>query len=128
MQRSEVRNPVTVLLLSMFTCGVYAIYYLFFVMPEDLNRGLGREEFNGVKELLLTLVTCGVWGLWYQWRVCEALVEVQRSWGVEPVMDAPIMFVMAFVGIAPLFYQQSLNNAWENGMPGGAGHGTSQGF
>lgn len=128
MQQGEVRNPVTVLLLSLLTCGVYAIWYSFFALPEDLNRGLGREEFNGVKELLLTLVTCGMWGFYYWWRVAEALIELQRSWGVEPVMDAPILFVMMLVGIGPLFLQQSLNNAWENGTPGGAGHGTPQGF
>jgi hypothetical protein len=127
MQKGEVRNPVTVLLLAMFTCGIYAVYYAFFALPEDINKGLGREEFNGVKELLLTVVTCGAWGIWYYWRAAEALVELQRAWGVEPQMDAPILFIMNFVGIGPLFVQQSLNNAWENGAPGGAGHGGAGG-
>lgn len=128
MQKGEVRNPVTVLLLCLFTCGIYAIYYLFFALAEDINQGLGREEFSSGKELVLTLVTCGAWGLWYQWRVAEAIVELQRSWGVEPEMDAPILFIMNFAQVGPLFMQKSLNNAWENGAPGGAGHGGAEGF
>lgn len=128
MQKGEVRNPVTVLLLSLLTCGIYAFWYSFFALPEDINKGLGREEFNGVKELLLTIVTCGLWGLYYWWRVVESLAELQRGWGVQPAMDPPILFVMMLIGIGPLFVQQSLNNAWENGAPQGAGHGTTGDF
>lgn len=120
MQRGEVRNPVTTLLLVMFTCGIYAIIWMFAVVG-DINKGLGREEFNFVKEILLSIVTCGLWGIWFQWRLCHAVAEVQQAWGVEPEMDGPILFVLNFVGIGPLFIQKSLNNAWENGTPGGAG-------
>ena len=127
MQRGEVRNPVTVLILVMVTCGIYGII-LFFKWCEEINQGLGRQEFNAGKEILLSIVTCGVWGYYFMWRLSEALVELQRAWGVEPVMDAPILFVTNLVGLGPLFIQQSFNNAWENGAPGGAGHGTAEGF
>lgn len=123
MQRGEVRNPVTVLLLYLLTCGVYACWYLFFVLPEELNQGLGREEYNGVKELLLSIVTCGLWSLWYMWRASESVVELQQRWGVEPVMEAPILFLMHFLNVGSLFMQQSLNNAWEHGTPGGGAAG-----
>lgn len=125
MQRGEIRNPVTVLVLGLVTCGIYQIYWLFTIAGE-INKGLGREEFNPVKELLLTFVTCGIWGLWFLWRLCEAVVEMQKAWGVEPEMDAPILFIMNFLYVGPLFMQKSLNNAWENGTPGGAGgYGTA---
>ena len=120
MQRGEVRNPVTVLILVYVTCGFYAIYWLYLLMGE-LNAGLGREEFPIVKELVLTFVTCGIWGLWLQWRIANAVVELQKAWGVEPEMEATILFVLNFVYVGPLFIQKSVNNAWENGTPGGAG-------
>ncbi len=125
MQRGEVRNPVTVLLLIYVTCGIYGLIWMFAVI-DDINKGLGREEFNAMKEIGLTIVTCGMWGLWFQWRLCNAVVELQKAWGVEPEMEPTILFVLNFVYVGPLFMQKSLNNAWENGTPGGAGgYGTA---
>lgn len=120
MQRGEVRNPVTVLILGFVTCGIYQIIWLNSVCSE-INQGLGRDEFNFVKEFLLGIVTCGLWFIWFMWRLCEAVVELQKAWGVEPDMDQPILFVMNFLYVGPLFVQKGLNNAWENGTPGGAG-------
>lgn len=121
MQRGEIKNPVTEFILIYVTCGIYGIIFLLRVMNE-LNAGLGREVFkNPVMEIVLTFVTCGLWGLWVYWRIDEAAVELQRAWGVQPEMDAPILFILNFVYVGPLFLQKSLNNAWENGTPGGAG-------
>lgn len=125
MQRGEIRNPVTVLILGIVTCGIYQLYWLYLICGE-INQGLGREEFNFVKELALSFVTCGLWGFWFLWRLSEAVVELQKAWGVEPEMDAPILFILNFVYVGPLFIQKSLNNAWENGTAGGAGgYGTA---
>ena len=125
MQRGEVRNPVTVLILIYVTCGIYGIVWML-GLCDDVNKGLGREEFNAVKEIGLSIVTCGMWALWFQWRMANAVVEVQKAWGVEPEMEATILFVLNFVYVGPLFIQKSLNNAWENGTPGGAGgYGTA---
>lgn len=120
MQRGEVRNPVMVLVLTLFTCGIYAIIWILGVC-DDVNKGLGREEFNGGKEIGLTLVTCGLWGYYFFWRLSEATAEVQQAWGVQPTMDPPIYFVTFLFGLGPFFIQTGLNNAWENGTPGGAG-------
>lgn len=120
MQRGEVRNPVTVLVLGLVTCGIYQLIWLYTICNE-VNQGLGREEFNFGKEFVLSIVTCGAWGIWFMWRMSEALVELQKAWGVEPEMDPPILFIMNFVYLGPFFMQKSLNNAWENGTPGGAG-------
>lgn len=116
-QRGEVRDPVKVLIFIVISCGLYGIIWMFKVVDE-LNKGLGRDEFNVVKELLFTIVTCGLWGMWFQWRIANAAVELQKSWGVEPEMEAPILFILNFVYVGPLFLQKSLNNAWENGQPG----------
>lgn len=124
MQRGEVRHPIHVLMLSLLTCGIYAVWYGFFALPEDINRGLGLEQFDGKRELGLTVMTFGLWGFWYWWRLCQALVEVQRGWGVEPVLRQRLLFATLFGLSAPAAAQYSLNNAWLNGTPGGAGWGT----
>lgn len=120
MQRGEVRNPVTVLILCLCTCGIYNLYWIYTILGE-INGGLGREEFSPTKDLVLGLVTCGLYMLYVLWRVCEAVVELQKQWGVEPEMESTILFVLNFVYVGPMFIQKSLNNAWESGTPGGAG-------
>src|SRR5690554_2783891 len=122
MQRGEVRNPIMVLLLPMVTCGIYGFIWMYGVV-DDINKGLGREEYNFVKEILLSMVTCGAWGIWFSWRLCNSVVEVQNTWGVKPQFDAPILFVLLLFGLGPFFIQQGLNEAWENGSPGGAAGG-----
>ena len=129
MQRGEVRDPIMVAILGMVTCGFYNLYWMYMVC-EEMNNGLGREEFNFVKVLLLSMVTCGAWGLYFWWRLANATVEVQQKWGVQPGQDATIIFVLAlvFYPAAPFLMQQGLNNAWENGTPGGAGGYGGEGF
>ena len=111
-----------VLLLPMVTCGIYGIIWILGAI-DDVNKGLGREEYNAMKEIGLSIITCGAWGMWFMWRFCNSVVEVQQKWGVQPAMDAPILFVLAIFGIGPFFIQTGLNNAWENGTPGGAAGG-----
>lgn len=116
MQRGEVRDPIMVLVLCLFTCGIYNIIWLF-KTGEEINQASGVQQFNMVKEILLTIVTCGLWGLWFQWRFAEAVVKLQRDWGVKPAMDAPILFLMAFISLMPFFVQQGLNDTWQHGTP-----------
>ena len=117
MQKGEVRNPIQVLVLSMFTCGIYGLIWLFSVGPE-VNAALGEERFNMGKELGLSFVTCGLWAYWFLWRFSEAVVEVQQKAGVQPAMDAPILFATNLFGLGPFFIQTGLNNAWEGGAGG----------
>lgn len=117
MQKGESRDPIMTLVLTLVTCGLYGLYWLF-VTTEEVNKGLGREEYNFVKEFLLTMVTCGLWGMFWMWRFSNSIVEIEQKWGVQPKMDAPILFVTYIFGLGPFFMQTSLNNAWDNGNPG----------
>ena len=120
MQNGEVRDPIMVVVLSIVTCGIYALIMIM-KWSEEYNAALGEERFNPTMELVLTLVTCGLWGIWFFWRATEATVEIQQRWGVEPKFDQIIMFVLYFVFYPAVLWmiQESLNNAWEQGTPGG---------
>ena len=123
MQRGTVRHPFLVYILNMFTCGLYGLYW-FFVTCEDINRGLGRREFNPILDFVLIWLTCGLWWFWWSWRASESIVEVQEAWGVRPKMDEALMFIIAIFGFGMIVKQLSLNNAWEKGSPmmGHIGH------
>lgn len=125
MQAGQVRNPIAQLLLTIVTCSLYGLYWLFLAV-EEVNKGLGEERFNFVKEVLLSIVTCGLWAFWFYWRFSEAVCELQAKWGVKPEMDAPILFILAVLGLGPLFFKMGLNKALEQGSTGGSGHGAPQ--
>ena len=61
------RDVVVVILLGLFTCGIYPIYW-FYVNTEALNQEVDDNEplMNFVLALLLGFVTCGIYTLfWY---------------------------------------------------------------
>lgn len=75
----EQKNFVTVLLLSIVTCGLYMFYY-YYVMTRDLNTLVGNDGKNTEPStvVLLSIVTCGLYSLyWYydQGNRMQALAE-----------------------------------------------------
>lgn len=122
MQRGEVRDPIKVVAFSVLSCGMYALYWHYMV-AEEINKGLGRQQLEFVKWLVIGMLTCGLGTFYYMWLFVNAQHELQKSWGLQPKMEPPVMMaLMLFVGPVALFLsQQSLNETWQNGTPGGAG-------
>lgn len=118
MKRGPIREPIMTLVLTLLTCGVYYLYWIVATCNE-VNDGLGRQEYNGGMEVVLSLLTCGWWTLWWDWRMANSIYELEQRWGVEPELEPAVMFITNFFGLGPLFYQRSMNNAWENGSPQG---------
>lgn len=62
------RNFVTMILLSIVTCGIYGIYF-WYKYSEDMNTvcaGDGDETQSYIIVILLSIVTCGIYGwIWY---------------------------------------------------------------
>ena len=117
MRRGEIRDPIMTLVLTWVTCGIYYWYWMY-KASEEINAGLGREEYDPGMELLLAIVTFGLWVIWWDWRVSESIYEMEQRWGLEPKMEPALMFLTNFFGLGPLFYQRSMNHAWEQGRPG----------
>lgn len=116
MQRGERRDPIMTLVLTIITCGMYQFYWMFMACDE-VNKGLGRNQYNGLVEVLLSFMTCGLWMLWWDWRIGNSIYEMEQRWGVQPKMEPAMLFLTAFFGLGPLFFQASMNNAWDHGQP-----------
>lgn len=123
-ERGEERNIIVVFALTMVTCGLYGLYYNY-VLMQDLNKGLGREEYSPVKEIALGFVTCGFWTMWLLWREAASVNEIERDWGLKVEFEQPILFALNFF-VFNVFSQVRLNNVWANGtVPGGSSSGSS---
>ena len=63
----EQRNFVTLILLSIVTCGIYT-YYFIYTATRDINTMVGDDGHNvdPTTALLLSIFTCGIYTLyWY---------------------------------------------------------------
>ena len=62
------RNIVVCILLSIVTCGIYGLYWLY-CMANDVNTVSNTQNgTSGGMVLLLTIVTCGIYGLYWLYQ------------------------------------------------------------
>lgn len=68
------RDVVTVVLLGIFTCGIYSIYW-WYVTSNDLNKVEDSEDslMNYILALLLGLVTCGIYTIFWYYKFFKKL-------------------------------------------------------
>lgn len=72
-------------LLSIVTCGIYEIVFLW-NMIKDLNKlgeGDGKESPNAIVMLLLTIVTCSVYGFIWYYKQGNRLQDILKAQGVD---------------------------------------------
>lgn len=106
------RDLVAAILLSIFTCGIYAIYW-FICLTNDMNRITGNEkDTSGGVALLLTLITCGIYGFYWAYKLGEkrdSLDEANNYSGV-------LYLVLSLLGLEIVVYalaQAAINDTMD---------------
>jgi len=115
--KGEVRNPITVWILIICTCGFYSLYWEYLVANE-LKNYLGREDINPVMIVLVSYFTCGIWG---PLQLGKLIQEAQQRAGVPNAEDkgvTAIIFNLVLCRFGAKILQEELNKVWESG--GGA--------
>ncbi len=102
------RNLVAVILLSLFTLGIYQIYW-FFVTAKELNRADSIEPqlMNYLLAILLGIITCGIYLIYWEYRFYKKVDSATdtNNWILSFLLS--ILFA-GFIGIA--IAQDSMNN------------------
>ena len=93
------RNIVVCIILSIVTCGIYGMYWMY-KLNEEMNEIAGNKEYTGgVVVIILTIVTCGIYG-WFWWKKMGD-IQVAKSgegnWGI-------IYLVLALCGLSIVNY------------------------
>ena len=110
----EQREPVTVLLLSLVTCGIYGIYVLY-QMSMEFRNALNREDINPQTDLILTIVTCGIWGIYLVYRNAKLTLEMQQRVGLPENDISTVAIILSVVGlyvVALFMLQGEMNKVW----------------
>lgn len=110
----EKREPVTVILLSLVTCGIYAIWW-YYTMATEIKNSLGREDLNPGMDLLLMFVTCGIWGIIaFYYKYPKLMVDMQQRVGlpVNDISTMTLIFAFVFGPVSIFMIQDQLNTIW----------------
>lgn len=107
------RSIVTAIILSLVTCGIYAIYW-FVSLTNEMNKASGHEnDTTGGVAFLLNLVTCGIYSLFWAYKMGEKRDIVANEKGSSNIL----YLVLAICGLGIVVYgllQDTLNKAIAN--------------
>lgn len=128
------RNFWTYFFLSLITCGIYGIVFMY-GWTEENNRvcaGDGKDSFNYIVVLLLTIITCGIYFYVWVYKMAQRLQDNAPRYGLmlNESGSSVLLFTIlgSFIGIGPLigeyFMIKNQNilaaayNAYNFGNPG----------
>lgn len=110
MNRVQKRNIGTSLLLSIFTCGIYGIFWLYNIINDVCD--LKGVERSGGKDILLTILTCGLYGIYVMYKIGAGIDDIRYSRGLNTGSNGIIYLALHLFGLGIVVYamaQHSIN-------------------
>ncbi|MDD6005614.1 MAG: DUF4234 domain-containing protein [Firmicutes bacterium] len=105
------RNPGLALLLSLLTCGLYAIYWEI-VLVDDVNFVTERRTTSGVMVFLLSILTCGIYWLFWVYQAGVAIDDARAKAGLPATNKGILCLILSIFGlgiIAMMIIQNDVN-------------------
>ncbi|MCR5833273.1 MAG: DUF4234 domain-containing protein [Selenomonadaceae bacterium] len=108
------RNVGLSIVLSLVTCGIYAIYWMY-TITNDVHEVTGRQTTaSGGMVILYGLITCGIYFFYWMYKMGESLAEAKEKRGMHVDNNACFLymvltlFMLALVSYALI--QSSIND------------------
>ncbi|MFV0479225.1 MAG: DUF4234 domain-containing protein [Anaerorhabdus sp.] len=103
---------VTCVLLSVFTCGLYQLFWIFSITEDVAKLGKDSSNRNGLMVVVLGIVTCGLYYLYWVYVTSRDLYDLELEQGIRATDNSVLNVILGIftVMIIPLvFMQQSIN-------------------
>ena len=112
------RNIALCIILSLVTCGIYAMYWLY-CLATDMNTITKDENStsSGGMVILLSLVTCGIYHIYWMYKTGAAIDSINARKGGSS-SNGIIFLLLSLFGFAIVGYaltQDFLNKQSKNG-------------
>lgn len=87
------RNIVVALILSVVTCGIYGIYWMY-CLGEDI-KAISNDQTapSGGMLIVLTLVTCGIYLMFWNYKAGERLEAAGKARGI-PIPNNGVLYLI----------------------------------
>ncbi|NOZ01123.1 MAG: DUF4234 domain-containing protein [Deltaproteobacteria bacterium] len=105
--------PVTILL-TLVTCGIYGLFWNYWINRE-LRDYLDKRDLNPGVELLLCIL-CFPYLFYWFYKVSRLVQEAQEKAGVRPEDKSVLNIILAVFGLAIVsmaIIQSDLNEIWD---------------
>ena len=103
------RNIAVAIILSLVTCGIYAIYWFIVLTDEAKAYSEDATMASGGVAFLLTLVTCGIYGIYWAYRLGKA-IEMAQSKNNLPATDNSVLYlILQIFGFGIIVYALAQN-------------------
>ena len=101
------RSIINVIVLTLITCGIYELYWLY-VTAEELNAKDKTEPplTNYIVAILLALITCGIYGIYWNYKF---FVKADKALGTDNWMINFILSLFGFEIVSVVLVQDSIN-------------------
>jgi hypothetical protein len=92
------RNGVVVIVLSLVTCGVYYLIWLYSTTNE-LKEALADAELKPGVDVFLTILTCSLWSIYVQYRNAQKVHAGLLSRDPNAKDQSDMVLAMHLVGL-----------------------------
>lgn len=114
------RNPVSVLLLSLVTCGIYSLY-LIYQISKEVRDFRGDSSIDPGLELLLCIITCSLYEIYWYYKYGRLVFDMEQRVGVSGASDMSLILLLlpifGFGIVSLLLLQTELNRVWDTINP-----------
>lgn len=104
------RNIVACILLSVFTCGIYYIYWIC-KLNNEVNDLAGQDRYTkSIFVIILTIFTLGIYGWYWSFKMGKRCEEIRGTSGsLGPIYLILTIFGFKFIALALM--QDNINKA-----------------
>ena len=116
------RSIALCIVLSLITCGIYGIYWMY-KMAEDINYV--RNDPNAMSPglvVVLSIVTCGIYYIYWMYKAGETVDAVRIQQGMMPGSKAILYMILTLLGVgivSQCLLQNDLNEMSDGMRTGG---------
>ena len=94
------RSVAVAIILSIVTCGIYAIYW-FIKLTDEMNFVTGtQQDTSGGVAFLLSLVTCGIYTYYWMWKQGDKIDKYYGNGGSRGIL----YLILCFFGLGIISY------------------------
>ena len=106
------RSVASVIILSLITCGIYNIYWMYAV-TEEVSYLIDDRTFTGGKVILFSIITCGIYTLFWYYSLGQKLMVAQQRHDKMIKDNSLIYLLLAIFGlsiVSTAIIQSDMNN------------------
>lgn len=116
MQNIQKRDIGLAVVLSIITCGIYGLYWLY-CLAEDINAVSGENETSGGMVVVLSIITCSIYTIYWAYKSGEKLNAAKAQKGIQADSNLPVIYlILCLFGLGIITYalmQSDLNKIAE---------------